>query len=260
MESLSSKPASARILVAEDDADLREAVRLALSDEGYQVQPVAALSAALEMVERDVFQLILTDLFSSTAHDPLSTVEALRNRAQPTPVAVTSGWEVTEEEVRRRGFAFFLAKPFELDDLFTRVAECLNASLTSEQERQAAIVQRYFAALNARDWDGIVNLCAEQVVHEPPRSTAYGETTVGRARFRAYIESVVLHVPDVQVESIAIYGLPQGLAVRQTSRWALPDGRSIYQSGAVVFHFEGELISRIGVRMDAGRVRARLEK
>lgn len=118
-----SRPA--RVLIVEDDPDMRDTLLFVLSEEGYQVRSAASLTEALDLLDQLTFELVLTDLFDSGGEDPLRTVEELHMRAQPTPVAVMTGWNMDARAVEEAGYAFLLAKPYDLGFLITRVAQCV---------------------------------------------------------------------------------------------------------------------------------------
>jgi len=118
-----SRPA--RVLIVEDDPDMRDTLLFVLSEEGYQVRSAASLTEALDLLDQLTFELVLTDLFDSGGEDPLRTVEELHTRAQPTPVAVMTGWNMDARAVEEAGYAFLLAKPYDLGFLITRVAQCV---------------------------------------------------------------------------------------------------------------------------------------
>lgn len=54
---------SARLLIVEDDADLRNALSIGLSLEGYCVQGVGSVSEAQEYLKRERVNLVITDWY-----------------------------------------------------------------------------------------------------------------------------------------------------------------------------------------------------
>jgi CheY-like chemotaxis protein len=116
----------ARVLIVEDDPDMRDTLLFVLSEEGYEVRTAASLAEALDLLDQRAFELVLTDLFDSGGENPLRTVEELRLRAQPTPVAVMTGWNMDARAVEEAGYAFLLAKPYDLEFLMARVAQCVH--------------------------------------------------------------------------------------------------------------------------------------
>ena len=111
--------APARVLVADDQADVVEAVRLLLKLEGYQVDGVGSPGAVLAAVERGEHDVALIDL--NYARDTTSGAEGLDLLAQlrrldPTlPVVVMTAWGTVDiaVEAMRRGAGDFIQKPWE---------------------------------------------------------------------------------------------------------------------------------------------------
>lgn len=244
-----------RILVAEDNTDLRETLRALLEDYGNQVETAASLQEALELVDREPFGFILSDLFAGRDGDRLRAVEQLRERAFPTPMGIVTGWKVSESEAISRGFAWVLQKPFDVDRLVMEIAAQLEIPLDAAQERQAHVVRAYFAALSARDWNTLVGLCADDVTYVLPPPAPYSQEVHGKEAFRRYTEETYAHFPGAQFDEPRVYALPRGLAARYVGRWPA-DGGMQQQAGAVIFQFKGERITQIGIRLNAEQLQA----
>jgi DNA-binding NtrC family response regulator len=108
-----------RILIADDHADIIEALRLLLKNEGYQTEAVKSPAAAIKAVESRDYSLALIDL--NYARDTTSGKEGLEllSRLQtidPTlPVVIMTAWGNVElaVEAMRRGARDFVPKPWE---------------------------------------------------------------------------------------------------------------------------------------------------
>ena len=108
-----------RILIADDHADIIEALRLLLKGEGYSTEAVKSPAAAVKAVEARDYSLALVDL--NYARDTTSGKEGLDllSRLQaldPTlPVVIMTAWANVElaVEAMRRGARDFIAKPWE---------------------------------------------------------------------------------------------------------------------------------------------------
>ena len=57
-----TEPAPARVLVADDQPDVLEALRWLLSGEGYEPQFVSSTDAVMERLRAEAFDLLLMDL------------------------------------------------------------------------------------------------------------------------------------------------------------------------------------------------------
>jgi ketosteroid isomerase-like protein len=238
-----------RLLLVEHDTAVRDLLQVFLTREGYAVALASTPPEALGLLEEQTFHLILTDLFKTIEQDPFHAVELLRDRAHPIPVGLITGWKVEEEEVKQRGFACLMYKPFDLDDLLTKVAACLNSPFSPERTRQAQVVQAYFAALTARDWDALLACCREDVLYYLPGDSSFAGTIRGKAAFRAYTEETFRHFPQARFEEVLVYSRPRGLAARYQSRWPTSEGREERVADTVLFEFVGEQIVQIGIQL-----------
>ena len=114
-----SNPAATRVLVADDQPDVREALRLLLKNEGYEIQPAASPAEILAALEAREFDVVLMDL--NYARDTTSGAEGLdllmRIQAidSALPVIVMTAWGSVQlaVEAMRRGARDFIQKPWE---------------------------------------------------------------------------------------------------------------------------------------------------
>jgi ketosteroid isomerase-like protein/CheY-like chemotaxis protein len=244
------------VLVADDDGDIRDALSWLLREEGYAPVEAASAADALALIDARAFALILTDLFSHGRDSAASGIRGLVERAYPTPVGLLSAWPLSDDEIAASRCAFFLGKPFDIDNLLTTIAAALHMALTPDQQGQAEQVRRYFAALSTRDWDALVDLCTDDAVYVLPGGGPFSQTLRGKAAFRAYSEETFRHFPAARFEAIGVYATPQGLAARYESTWQGADGGEQRQAGSVLFQFDGGRIRQIGVRLNDARLRA----
>lgn len=245
------------LLVVEDDEATHAILLDVLTEEGYAVASATSLDEALAQINRQVFDLILTDVIAWTLDAPLHSLERLRDLAQPTPVGLVSGWHIVKEAARDKGFAFVLKKPFELDDLLTLIAEYVARPLTAEQECQAEVVRRYCQSIDAHNWQACVALCHEDVRYYPSPGSPFDrqQDVFGRTALLEQLAYNTQVAPDFHYESYSLYGRPDGIAVRYLATIATPEGRKPLV-GSILFQVaEGQVI-QIGYRLDADHLRA----
>ncbi|MGH2614681.1 MAG: response regulator [Thermomicrobiales bacterium] len=108
------------ILVVEDDPLLREVIAEVLSDEGFTVHEAADGQRALEEIESDTPDLVLSDM-SMPRLGGRELAEQLSLRADPVPIVLMSAASNAPPDSR----AMFLAKPFTIDELLAVVARVL---------------------------------------------------------------------------------------------------------------------------------------
>lgn len=114
-----------RILVVEDDADLRRLFRTALSLAGYQVEEAGDGIEALRLVENHPPDLVVLDLLLR-ALDGLSVQQDLASRAltRRIPIVIVTGSDLDTSGL---DVACVLRKPISPDELVRAVAHCLRA-------------------------------------------------------------------------------------------------------------------------------------
>lgn len=113
------------ILVVDDDESIRDVLSVALTRAGHRVLQAGGLAAALGMTAAFRPDLVILDA-SLPDGDGMLVCSALREhpRTADTPVMMISG-ALEEAPKGGRGPDRFLAKPFRLEELRSRVAELL---------------------------------------------------------------------------------------------------------------------------------------
>lgn len=117
----------ARILVAEDEDDIRELIERVLTREGHQVVTVTDGTAAVEMHQDQAFDLIVSDLNMPrlTGIQVAEKVRANQPGAVPFLLVTASATEEDLLEARRLGISGFMPKPFRLAELRDQVSALL---------------------------------------------------------------------------------------------------------------------------------------
>src|SRR5918993_1428474 len=142
-----------RILIADDQADVLEALRLLLKGEGYEAESVSSPAAVLKALETRDFDAALIDL--NYARDTTSGLEGLDllSRIQAAdnslPVIVMTAWGSVDMavEAMRRGARDFIQKPWDNARLMTVLR-------TQVERRQALRRGQRFEAENRVLRDG----------------------------------------------------------------------------------------------------------
>ncbi len=141
-------PAPHRILVADDQPDVLEALRLLLKAEGYQIETAKSPAAVLKAIEARDFALAIIDLNyardTTSGQEGLDLLAKLQAADVTLPVVVMTAWASVEiaVEAMRRGAKDFITKPWENPRLLTIVktqielAGAVRAYRRLEQENQ----------------------------------------------------------------------------------------------------------------------------
>jgi DNA-binding NtrC family response regulator len=117
-----------RILVADDDAVIREGLRRILSAEGYEVEVVSNGRAALERLEQKRFRLLVTDL-KMPGMSGLEVLQAIRSFQPELPVILITGYAAIDNavEAMKNGATDYLSKPFANDELVSKVKHAIKS-------------------------------------------------------------------------------------------------------------------------------------
>src|SRR5688572_33492191 len=93
-----------RLLVVDDDADMRLTLKLALELAGYTVEVAANAREALEVQRREPAEVLITDIFMPDA-DGFEAIDSFRRDFPRTKIVVVSG-EIGRASCRERGEAW----------------------------------------------------------------------------------------------------------------------------------------------------------
>ncbi|TMG76218.1 MAG: response regulator [Betaproteobacteria bacterium] len=113
-----------RVLVIEDNAELREYLRLALEMQDYQVLTAEHGRAALAYLDGHRVDAVITDLFMPEM-DGIETVAALRKQFPDIRVVAMSGRPGVDylAVARELGVKHTLRKPFEITELLAALKD-----------------------------------------------------------------------------------------------------------------------------------------
>jgi DNA-binding NtrC family response regulator len=123
-----------KVLVADDDAAMREVMALALVKEGFRVTRASTAAEATAAIGATVFDLVVADIYLGDGTG-LDVVEALHEAGAGTPVILVTarGTVETAATARSRGVFDYLAKPFALGHFLSRVRAALAAETVPEK-------------------------------------------------------------------------------------------------------------------------------
>src|SRR5215467_10872752 len=110
--------ASPRILIADDQADVLEALRLLLKGEGYQIEATTSPAGVIDALDAREFDVILIDLNyardTTSGQEGLDLLTRIHTVDATTPVVVMTAWGSIDVavEAMRRGARDFIQKPW----------------------------------------------------------------------------------------------------------------------------------------------------
>jgi DNA-binding NtrC family response regulator len=116
-----------RLIVIDDEEDLREMLEFLLSRDGFEVVTVDSGMAAVALARDQKFDLAITDL-KMPGMNGIETLTALKALDPSLQVIIATGYATDQAaaECMRRGAYGYLRKPFELADLRAVVERALD--------------------------------------------------------------------------------------------------------------------------------------
>ena len=122
--------AKPRILVVEDDQDLRTILRLQLMSSGFEVRETTNGAEGFEAIQDDLPDLVILDLMMPVM-DGFGFLKRVRslNHLQDVPIIILTASD--DERNKIRGYQYqadtYMSKPYDLDKLTAQVRKLLPA-------------------------------------------------------------------------------------------------------------------------------------
>ena len=138
-----------RILIADDQPDLIDALRLLLKTEGMEIESATSPEAALAAVRSRAFDLLLMDLNytgdTTSGREGIDLLSRIQAHDQTLPVIVMTGWGSVDlaVEAMRRGVRDFVQKPWDNGHLVATLRT--EIELGRERRQRALHEQRELA-------------------------------------------------------------------------------------------------------------------
>ncbi len=165
------EPGRSKILVVDDEPRIRDACRMVLSEEGFEVALAADGNEGVQMIREEHFDVILVDLMMPV----LSGFEVLsyvRESHPDTVVIVITGYATLEHSINamKRGAFDFIPKPFTPDQLRTVVAKAIRYNralqdIADTNSRLKTMVNRLSDGVMTSDRDKKVVLANPAFLH-----------------------------------------------------------------------------------------------
>ncbi|MFA5032737.1 MAG: sigma-54 dependent transcriptional regulator [bacterium] len=164
-----------RILVVDDDNNIRKSIKGFLEDKGYFVETVSTGEEAISLVKKSDFDIILLDIVLP-GMDGLQALEKIRQDKPRVPVIIVSGQATIDNAIQatKLGAYDFIEKPIMGDKLLLLIAHLIE---NEEFKRQSA--RRYIMIGKS---PAMENLCEEIEKSAPSnaRILIQGESGVGK--------------------------------------------------------------------------------
>ena len=138
-----------RILLVEDEENLREAIKMNLEIEGFEVEVADTGKKALQKTKEQRFNLIILDVMMPEV-DGFEVCQKIRLSDNDTPILFLTAKNNSQDKVDglKMGADDYLTKPFNLEELLLRVKVLVKHSVRSSGERQNQNHNSYLFGVN----------------------------------------------------------------------------------------------------------------
>jgi len=118
-----------RVLLVDDDAEIRTVYQLGLEHHGFEVVPASTVNEALNLISTQTFDALLTDLHMPDPADGFTVVSAMRHKQPNAITLVNSGYPAIEEAMTTILLQAdeVLVKPLKM----AKIAEIIKEKLTN---------------------------------------------------------------------------------------------------------------------------------
>ena len=145
-EGFSPAPTKARILVIDDEADIREGLETLLLMEGYSVELAENATEGLRALETREYDLVLLDLMMPD-RSGMEVLREVRERDRETPIFMITAYGSTQVAVDalKAGATDYFQKPWENDKLVLEIERTISGRRLAVENTQLkrALKQRY---------------------------------------------------------------------------------------------------------------------
>jgi len=116
------------VLIVDDDDSVLYLLKDVFLNLGYKILPAENGKKALEYVNTENFDLLITDLALPDVNG-WEISKATKQKNKNIPVIILTGWgiDVPEDEAKRRGADYIITKPFDLDELLLVVNNAIQS-------------------------------------------------------------------------------------------------------------------------------------
>jgi signal transduction histidine kinase len=150
------------ILIVDDEDGVRTSLTTAFQAQGYRASGAETASAALAVLEREAFEVLLTDLVMP-GMDGLTLLDRVRPRFPDMAVILMTGGATVETAVRalKGGAADYVLKPFTLQEIFHVVGRALEQHRLRQENLELSELNR-----RLRELDQVKSDLLSAVTHE----------------------------------------------------------------------------------------------
>jgi DNA-binding NtrC family response regulator len=215
-----------KILIVDDEKDILRALEFILSREGYSVSTATSGEEAIELLKKDEYDLVLTDL-RMEGMDGLEVLQRTLQMRPSTLVIIMTAYATVESAVTamKMGASDYIVKPFINEDVKMRIKRLLDhkrllqENIALKQQLSQRIPGRVFLG-NSNQIQELLTLL-EQVIPTKTNVLILGESGTGKGliaelihynsprKDKPFISINCSAIPDTLLES-ELFGYKKG--------------------------------------------------
>ncbi|HXK60144.1 MAG TPA: sigma-54 dependent transcriptional regulator [Acidobacteriota bacterium] len=236
---------SNRLLIVDDEENVRVSLKAVLEDEGYTVETVGCGSDCLRLLERRNFDLIFLDVWLP-GKDGIEVLKDIRSRRPNQYVIMISGHGTIETAVQatKLGAFDFIEKPLSLEKVLLVLKHALNQKRLEEENRSLKDLIRQETTMIGESVPMIA--LRQQIEYAAPtegRILIYGENGTGKElvarlihlssprRNQPFVEVNCAAIPEDLIEA-ELFGSEKGAYTGSTEtrkgKFELGDGGTVF--------------------------------
>jgi len=183
---------SGKLLIVDDEKIALKNLEHVLKKEGYEVAATQSGANALALLEKQPFDVVLTDLRMEKV-DGMQVLKKCRESWPDSEVIMITGYATLESavEAMKQGAFYYIAKPFRLDEVRKVVAEALEKiHLKRENRELRAQIESYQGKVKIITQDAAMQRLLEMARQVAPTDCNVlitGESGTGKELFARYL-------------------------------------------------------------------------
>jgi response regulator RpfG family c-di-GMP phosphodiesterase len=202
---MSTLPTGERILLIDDEAQMRRALARTLAASGYRCEQAGTAGEGRELLEGDGFDLVICDL--RVSEEGLALLDEIERGHGDTALLMVSGDPSLAQRAGERGASAYMIKPFSANELRTNVALALGHAERKRRRRtrddssgrEAEMLERLNEVVASRDLKtGIHTRAVGRLSGLLAAASGLDEESVRRIRIAAPMHDIgKIAMPDV---------------------------------------------------------------
>ena len=133
---------NARILVVDDDENIRKVLTKILEDEGYTVESVGTAKEAIEITKRKIYNLALIDIRLPDM-EGVKLLTKIRDTTPKMRKIIITGYPTLRNAIEavNKGADAYIVKPFDMDKALNVIKEQLRKQLEEKRYSQEKVAE-----------------------------------------------------------------------------------------------------------------------